>query len=1012
MQNYAQTALNKMERQKSFYDVVKDKIVPKIDYQAIIDSGLAFNDEDFPPNVASLVSLAKSMHKPDKAFFLSEIVWAKANQMFGPYYELFGEISPSRIVQGRLGDCYFLSAVSALAEFPDRVKSIFVTREVNPSGCYALQVYISGYLRTMVVDDYIPCYPGTWKPAFTKSIGNELWVLLLEKAWAKVNDNYENIEEGDPEEALTFLTGAPSITLYSQDDDDGTDAIWQKILQADKNNYIICACAGEVPGTDPTDYEKVGIQSNHAYSLLAAKELQHHGKALRLLQLRNPWGAQDWVGDWSEVSPLWTEDLKRKVHYANKDRGAFFISFDDYVRYFSATVICKYHEDYCSQSFEVTQKAGQYLCFVFQIDTITLGYILVHQLEKRFMREKYKDYDYSPVSVLLAKVEADGSVKCIGEGAKKYRAKSMDAIGLELVYPTKASPVTLFIPSGSDAIIIYRVLDMNTRIQTRYSMKVSGGHYGYVPTFAHTEEFQGLLLSGIEFALSQPSIIAATKGPSQFQRLGSSVALIPSKEEAKVPLKRESEPAKVSACPKGHKLSLRINSPINNTFKCSNCSQPNYESIGVWTCDTCKYHICPMCYAETSAPKKYTCSKQHPLEFTNSDVSYRNGIYYCDLCSKVNKCQEGRLNCATCKFDICPICKQSMDCKVKDKNVSRKSLPYFPQILEILLSGYVKLLTIEDLLVMLCLNKTLNQTILFPRLKHNLNDLLSIVLKNGQNQFRKWLKHKFLAKLQDIPEATLTEYLVRYTTTTNQIKNSSGQEGFDNWTMEYKDNSWTIEDEWVHLPNYRKSQLCFCGSSTVNKMRQTVPLDRIKSILERYGYNCVISTGAYVARRHDTPCEFGFCLSLLDANGKTIDYRQIVVGQKLPERGLKGEKYAYKFIEMHINDADAFRRTETFSVQFWTKALKSGTGWRGARVTDVFFRVIPRSYLQQYQYIHVRRNSQQSCAIVINKGKYTKARLMCFPSPLRMNISLVLLHPPGTAQVIESYATLKRRNHR
>eukprot|EP01022_Parablepharisma_sp_SALTPOND_P012581 TRINITY_DN161_c0_g2_i7.p1 TRINITY_DN161_c0_g2~~TRINITY_DN161_c0_g2_i7.p1 ORF type:complete len:542 (-),score=43.56 TRINITY_DN161_c0_g2_i7:1013-2638(-) len=430
MQNYAQTALNKMERQKSFYDVVKDKIVPKIDYQAIIDSGLAFNDEDFPPNVASLVSLAKSMHKPDKAFFLSEIVWAKANQMFGPYYELFGEISPSRIVQGRLGDCYFLSAVSALAEFPDRVKSIFVTREVNPSGCYALQVYISGYLRTMVVDDYIPCYPGTWKPAFTKSIGNELWVLLLEKAWAKVNDNYENIEEGDPEEALTFLTGAPSITLYSQDDDDGTDAIWQKILQADKNNYIICACAGEVPGTDPTDYEKVGIQSNHAYSLLAAKELQHHGKALRLLQLRNPWGAQDWVGDWSEVSPLWTEDLKRKVHYANKDRGAFFISFDDYVRYFSATVICKYHEDYCSQSFEVTQKAGQYLCFVFQIDTITLGYILVHQLEKRFMREKYKDYDYSPVSVLLAKVEADGSVKCIGEGAKKYRAKSIVDITL------------------------------------------------------------------------------------------------------------------------------------------------------------------------------------------------------------------------------------------------------------------------------------------------------------------------------------------------------------------------------------------------------------------------------------------------------------------------------------------------------------------------------------------------------------------------------------------------------
>jgi membrane-bound lytic murein transglycosylase MltF len=54
-------------------------------------------------------------------------------------------------------------------------------------------------------------------PLFSKSNGDELWVLLAEKAYAKIHGSYEAIESGHSYEALMDMTGAP-IKLIKFDD--------------------------------------------------------------------------------------------------------------------------------------------------------------------------------------------------------------------------------------------------------------------------------------------------------------------------------------------------------------------------------------------------------------------------------------------------------------------------------------------------------------------------------------------------------------------------------------------------------------------------------------------------------------------------------------------------------------------------------------------------------------------------------------------------------------------------
>ena len=62
----------------------------------------------------------------------------------------------------------------------------------NPTGIYKITMRIHGELEEVLVDDFIPVNE-EGQPIFCQPYKISFWMLILEKAWAKIHHSYSNI---------------------------------------------------------------------------------------------------------------------------------------------------------------------------------------------------------------------------------------------------------------------------------------------------------------------------------------------------------------------------------------------------------------------------------------------------------------------------------------------------------------------------------------------------------------------------------------------------------------------------------------------------------------------------------------------------------------------------------------------------------------------------------------------------------------------------------------------------
>jgi hypothetical protein len=184
-------------------------------WKSLVESGQPFVDGGF--NYGNEAIVWRDQNPKSKLVDLaSKAKWVRARNRI-PKATLFGtEVSIKDVIQGAVSDGYFLSGVSALAEWPYRTKSIFLTQNYTKSGLVEMKTYIRGIETAMSIDDYLAFNGSSKTPMFChESNQSSLWPAFLEKAFAKAMGTYDMIGlEGNTNEAFDFLTGAP--TFYKE----------------------------------------------------------------------------------------------------------------------------------------------------------------------------------------------------------------------------------------------------------------------------------------------------------------------------------------------------------------------------------------------------------------------------------------------------------------------------------------------------------------------------------------------------------------------------------------------------------------------------------------------------------------------------------------------------------------------------------------------------------------------------------------------------------------------------
>lgn len=321
-----------------------------------------FKDPEFPPVRSSIGAMALPFPETPGPS------WVPARQLQEGKWKLFDGIEPADLLQGAVGDCWLLAAIAALAEFPREVRSIFgSSHDIEKSGRYSLRLFdhSQGRMRDITIDEYIPCQPLRWwdetgVPLFAKPNGNEAWVLLLEKAMAKMFGGYARLNGGNAAVAFRAMTGEKNQLMWKKEPG-GTWSRWslvdrdsrfvsegrerrsghdlfRQLAEYDRSNFLMSVSMNVRHGMEHK--RRDGLVEGHAYTLLQVVEVEGH----KLLCLRNPWGnSVEWNGAWSDTDSIWDRypRLRDRLRPSfSLEDGLFWMCWEDFASRWDSVMVC------------------------------------------------------------------------------------------------------------------------------------------------------------------------------------------------------------------------------------------------------------------------------------------------------------------------------------------------------------------------------------------------------------------------------------------------------------------------------------------------------------------------------------------------------------------------------------------------------------------------------------------------------------------------------------------------
>ena len=303
-----------------------------------------FTDELFLPNDNSLISNNKNsyinqieLNEIKKYINIEEIEWKRASEIFiKPTIFSSNNLHINNMKKSKIVTKYFQTTISSLINFPGLIEQIFLTKEYNEeTSLIKMILFIDGEFQIIFLDDYFPVIKNTNIPYFTLNDNNDLWILLLEKAYAKINGCYGNIIFGWPDNLFKTLTGFSTEFLIHSNC--SIENLWNVVFNVYQNKGLIVTFS-----KSNDDVELKGYSKNCGFVILYCLEIDNK----KLCVIKNCFIEDDYIfkGEFSIENDFWTNENKNKIDNMNSinlnDKSLIWITIEDLHKYFLRTDIC------------------------------------------------------------------------------------------------------------------------------------------------------------------------------------------------------------------------------------------------------------------------------------------------------------------------------------------------------------------------------------------------------------------------------------------------------------------------------------------------------------------------------------------------------------------------------------------------------------------------------------------------------------------------------------------------
>ncbi|XP_071538694.1 calpain-A-like isoform X2 [Panulirus ornatus] len=300
-------------------------------------------DEDFPAENSSI-------------FFSTcvetGIVWRRPYELQEEPRLFVDGASRRDVVQGALGDCWFLSSCAAVARNPKLIERVIPPDQVlsgdGYTGLIVCRFWRFGEWVLVCVDDRLPTKEG--EVIFARSSEPcEFWVALLEKAYAKLHGSYEALGGGQSMDAMVDLTGGLAERFDMEDTPD-KKKLYRLLLKASRHGaFITSSRKGDWRMAYKTDDH--GLVEGHAYTVTGVARVNHNDMgSICLIRVRNPWAnSAEWNGDWCDSDEKWmgvSEEQRKKLGRTALSDGEFWMSYEDFCDQFEEVSICTIGPDF------------------------------------------------------------------------------------------------------------------------------------------------------------------------------------------------------------------------------------------------------------------------------------------------------------------------------------------------------------------------------------------------------------------------------------------------------------------------------------------------------------------------------------------------------------------------------------------------------------------------------------------------------------------------------------------